>query len=413
MDLSKLCSTYEVLLRHMEKDGYCTQYIKSVEFEINWIKRNPWLSEYKSYLEVYEERIKRGRNPVLSQSRIYHKRSLYTLLQRFEESGEFPNHHNKIPIVKKSAYTNLNDYFKKIVDKFKEGAIESNYSQSTIDKCVSKVSCFFLFLQNKGHNSIETVTESDVLSFFTGEDGELCRSRSYKRDIETVLVFCSNMSEGINRIKHFLPPIKKRRKNVQYLTQEESDNIRDTLESDTSDLSKRDIAIGMLLYFTGMRAGDISDLRFSDIDWTKETIYRAQNKTGVFLEIPMSVNVGNALYDYINEERPDNSDPHVFLWCKPPFEPIDASAIWPITARIYKAANIRQNPGDRRGSHLFRHHVATHLAMKGFSQPVISEILGHEAPESLDYYLSSDIEHLRTCALSIEDYPVTEEVFQL
>ena len=54
----------------------------------------------------------------------------------------------------------------------------------------------------------------------------------------------------------------------------------------------------------------------------------------------------------------------------------------------------------------------THLAMEGFSQPIISEILGHEAPESLDHYLSSDINHLRTCALSIEEFPVAEEVFQ-
>jgi hypothetical protein len=50
--------------------------------------------------------------------------------------------------------------------------------------------------------------------------------------------------------------------------------------------------------------------------------------------------------------------------------------------------------------------------MEGFSQPIISEILGHEAPESLGHYLSSDINHLRTCALSIEEFPVAEEVFQ-
>ena len=127
----------------------------------------------------------------------------------------------------------------------------------------------------------------------------------------------------------------------------------------------------------------------------------------------MSVGVGNALFEYITEERPDKPDPHVFLWNKPPYMPIDASVSWPVTAHSYKAAGIRQNAGDRRGSHLFRHHVATHLAMKGFSQPIISEILGHEAPESLNHYLSSDIEHLRTCALSVEEFPVAEEVFRV
>ena len=48
----------------------------------------------------------------------------------------------------------------------------------------------------------------------------------------------------------------------------------------------------------------------------------------------------------------------------------------------------------------------------GISQPVISEALGHINPNSLNHYLSTDIVHLRQCALSIEEFPVDEEVFQ-
>ena len=413
MDLRKLCDTHETLLTRMKEDGYSEDYIKSVRFEINWIKRNPHLSQYSSYLELYEERIKTGRNAIPSLEKIYHKRSLFTLLQRFDENNEFPDRHKKVPIIKKSAYSKLNIYYKAIVDEYKEHATQNNSSKNTITKCVSKASCFFLFLQNQGHISLQTVTEGDVLSFFTDASGNLCKSRSYKRDIESVLAADNHVLEDTKRIRMFLPAIKNRRKNIQYFTRKEAECIRNTLENNTSDLSKRDIAIGMLLYFTGMRAGDISDLCFDDINWDSEIIHRSQNKTSSLVEIPLSVNVGNALYDYIMEERAENPDPHIFLWCKPPFHPIDVSVIWPVTAHIYNAANIRQNPGDRRGSHLFRHHVATHLASKGFSQPIISEILGHDAPESINNYLSSDIEHLRTCALSIKGFPVAEGVFQI
>ncbi|MBR1849155.1 MAG: tyrosine-type recombinase/integrase, partial [Lachnospiraceae bacterium] len=336
-----------------------------------------------------------------------------TILQRFEENNEFPNRHQKVPLVQKTAYSKLHSNFKEIVDYYKGYATQNNHSVNTITKCISKASCFLLHLQRQGHDSLETVAENDVISFFTDDNGVLCRSRSYKRDIESVLVAAEPLNARAKKIRLFLPAIKKRRQNIQYFTQEEALRLRDTLENGATNLTKRDLAIGRLLYFTGLRAGDISSLRLSDIDWQAEVIYLVQSKTGISVEIPMSVGVGNALFEYITEERPDHSDPHVFLWNKPPFTPIDVAVIWPVTAHIYKAAGIRQNSGDRKGSHLFRHHVATHLAMKGFSQPIISEILGHETPESLDYYLSSDIDHLRTCALSIEEFPVAEEVFQV
>ena len=413
MDLQKLFNSYETLLMQMKEDGYSENYIKSVRYEINWIKRNPELLQCTSYLELYEERLKTGRNPEASQERVYHKRSLFTILQRFEENNEFPNHHKKVPLVQKSAYSKLHTAFKELVDYYKRYAVQNDHSVTTITKCVSKASCFLLHLQRSGHDSLETVTETDVISFFTDGNGVLCRSRSYKRDVETVLVAAESLNPLTKKIRLFLPAIKKRRQNIQYFTQEESLRLRDTLENGATELTKRDLAIGMLLYFTGLRAGDISDLQLNEIDWQAEVICCKQSKTGLLVELPRSVGVGNALFEYITEERPDKPDPHVFLWNKPPFTPINVAVIWPVTAHIYKAAGIRQNAGDRRGSHLFRHHVATHLAMKGFSQPIISEILGHEAPESLNHYLSSDIDHLRTCALSVEAFPVAEEVFQV
>ena len=40
-------------------------------------------------------------------------------------------------------------------------------------------------------------------------------------------------------------------------------------------------------------------------------------------------------------------------------------------------------------------------------------ILGHADPNSLNYYLFADMTHLRECALSITDFLVNEEVFQV
>ena len=69
--------------------------------------------------------------------------------------------------------------------------------------------------------------------------------------------------------------------------------------------------------------------------------------------------------------------------------------------------------GGRTGVRIFRHHLATALLENQVSPPVISSILGHTSPESINPYVDADLEHLRECSLSIEDYPVAQKVFEL
>lgn len=76
-----------------------------------------------------------------------------------------------------------------------------------------------------------------------------------------------------------------------------------------------------------------------------------------------------------------------------------------------KKANIRNHPCDKKGFHLFRHHLATSLLENGVEQPIISRTMGHQSPESLDTYLGADFIHLKECALSIKCFPIKEEVF--
>ena len=80
--------------------------------------------------------------------------------------------------------------------------------------------------------------------------------------------------------------------------------------------------------------------------------------------------------------------------------------------KVFNEADVRRE-GGRTGVRIFRHHLATSLLANDTEAPVISSILGHRDPNSLNPYLDADIEHLRECALSIEQYPVAEEAFML
>jgi integrase len=90
---------------------------------------------------------------------------------------------------------------------------------------------------------------------------------------------------------------------------------------------------------------------------------------------------------------------------------LTSGSIANIVGKILHAAGIRQSQGERRGTHIFRHYLASSLLENGIPQPVISKVLGHTAPNSLEPYLRADFIHLKECALSIDCFPVFEEVF--
>lgn len=209
----------------------------------------------------------------------------------------------------------------------------------------------------------------------------------------------------------FIPATKEVRKNIQYLTPQEAQAVLDAMDDISNTLALRDRAIGKLAYYTGLRCCDIATMELASIDWERDLIRIRQQKTEEPLELPLTATVGNAIYDYITNERPPSDCPILFLTQIGPYRGMESASIWRVAARIMEEAGIRQSKGDRRGFHVFRHHLATTLLGNGVPQAVISGALGHAAPESVEAYISADLAHLKGCALSIARFPVPEGVF--
>jgi len=176
-------------------------------------------------------------------------------------------------------------------------------------------------------------------------------------------------------------------------------------------LTLRDKAIGTLALIYGLRCCDIAKLKVDEVDFDAEKISICQQKTAVPIVLPLTATVGNAIYDYAELERPQNGSEFIFLSENRPYGRITEGSIGNIAAKIMAAAGIRQNAGDRKGFHIFRHRLATDLLGNGVPQPIISKITGHTSPDSLETYLSADFVHLKECALSIERFPLRREVF--
>ena len=248
-------------------------------------------------------------------------------------------------------------------------------------------------------------------AFFVNDSSNVSKCSSYKKEIAAVFKTGAEWNKECLALLAYLPQIRPRRKNIQFLTTEEVEAIRTLLDDGSSGLSLRDRAIGKLLFFTGMRACDIAELKLADVNWDADEIRVSQQKTDGPLVLPLTATIGNSIYDYLENERPKSCDRHLFLSEVYPHYPFAAGAVWSQVDKIYDGAAIRQKKGDRRGTHLFRHNVATSFLSSGVPRPIISQTLGHVDPNSLESYLHADLVHLKECALSVVGFPVGEEVF--
>ena len=385
MNIANLLNNFDDLTDYMKANNYSNAYICKLKTEVNWLKKNHHLVD--SYEEAYYLRVSR----LPEGSGLFrHYRSLYSVLRNFALDDIYPSRRKDHPLFENNSYSRLNNNeLRTVVDLYEEKASARGLKGTTVRSVVSNASSFLLFQQEKGINNLRDITEESTEAFFTDNNGKLNKSYSSKRQIS--LLFKEDLGpfdEDAKRILSYLPSIKSKRKNIQYLKKDEMEAVHNTLNKndDESPLSLRDIAVCSLLVFTGIRACDIAALKIEDIDWNNDIINIVQ--------------------------RCD--DVHIFLADMPSSDrPLCAGSISNIAAKLYDVSYIRLKDGDRRGTHLFRHNAATTMASSNVPRPVISSVLGHDDPDSVDAYISADIEHLRECALSVEKFPVKKEVFEL
>jgi site-specific recombinase XerD len=153
----------------------------------------------------------------------------------------------------------------------------------------------------------------------------------------------------------------------------------------------------MLLARLGLRANEISQLTLDDLDWHSGQL-TVQGKGGQRTLLPLPVDVGAAIADYLQRGRPRSDSRRVFLRDLAPHVGFASSSAISVIART---ALTRAGIDDvrRKGAHLFRHSLATQLLRAGASLMQIGQVLRHENMDSTRIYAKVDIRALRTLAL--------------
>lgn len=170
---------------------------------------------------------------------------------------------------------------------------------------------------------------------------------------------------------------------------------------DTSSASGlRDYALLLLMSTYGLGAGEAIRLKFDDIDWVTGTIKLIRPKTGVAYTLPMLPKVAEALALYLRDSRPRNTPTrHVFIQMKMPFGPLGSSS--PVRHILIKHAKAAGLNAPYLGSHALRFSNAARQVDLGIRPRVLSDLLGHSAPESISAYVRIATETLREISLPV------------
>jgi integrase/recombinase XerD len=120
-----------------------------------------------------------------------------------------------------------------------------------------------------------------------------------------------------------------------------AEDVERVIGSCTNDVFKlRDRAVRLLLARLGLRASEVAQLKFADLDWRKEGITVCGKGRRQEL-LPLPQEVGNAILRYLNQSRPPLRVPEVFTTILAPIHPLTRAAVTHIVRSALPRAAIK------------------------------------------------------------------------
>ncbi len=316
---TKLEEILRLTLESLQKQEYSTETLLRYQKKFNALNsfaHSRGISEPSDGL--FQEYLSDNKNKYTGEYSVFKDRQrirVVNLIKSYITNGEADTSRRK----GKSAYDSIQtEQLKKELDRFITILEEEPLRPNTIYTYKRIVAYLLIYCEKKSYRSINELVSGDIRNFIL---------YLYEQGYFKPTTITSGLS-GLKRflslhpdIEHFIMELPTRlpreRKIIEIYSETETYAINEIL-SDGS-LSKRDKAICLLLLETGLRAVDVCNIKLSDIDWNKDVIYIKQQKTGMVLNIPLRKSYGNAIVDYILNERPECNSKYLFVRELAPF----------------------------------------------------------------------------------------------
>lgn len=238
------------------------------------------------------------------------------------------------------------------------------------DNSVSQyISCAKLFLEKfKDKDSLKHINEQDIKEFLYAFK-EHNTQRAYHSAIKSLYKLVAKQPNKFRFIKY----CKKKQKLPIVLSVEEVGRVIFC----ASNLKHKTILC--LMYSTGVRVGEVVDLKISNIDSSRMIINIQDAKGGKDRQVPLDPTLLQLLRLYYKEYKPKE---YLFNGQSKESLQYSESSIAQFLQKYVDKAGIKK----RVYPHLIRHCNATHLLESGTDLSIIQKLLGHSDIKTTQIY---------------------------
>lgn len=157
-------------------------------------------------------------------------------------------------------------------------------------------------------------------------------------------------------------------------------------------IGRRDRAILLLLWRLALRRGEVAAMTLDDLDWRTGEL-RVCGKSRRVEVLPLPVDVGEALAEYVRDDRPRVERRAVFVAVNAPHGPLTPATVGRVVAAAARRAGV-----SGVTAHRLRHTAATEMLREGASLTEIGQVLRHRQTQTTAIYAKVDVETLRSVA---------------
>jgi integrase/recombinase XerD len=272
-------------------------------------------------------------------------------------------------------------------------ASERQMSLNTVAAYRRDLARFFLWLAGRG---LATLTTSDLADYPAWLTDQGLASTSVARHVVSLKSFFRYLVlEGVlNENQAALVASQKLWRRVpKVLSAAEVDRLL-TAPLAGEPLWRRDRAILELLYATGARVSEVSNLRLRDVHLA-ERFCLCHGKGDKERMVPMGVSAQQMVAAYLERERPKlakRRDPESeFLFLSSRGSRLGRERIWELLKKSSRSAGV----SAKISPHSLRHSFATHLLAGGADIRHVQELLGHASIATTQLYTHVDASKLK------------------
>lgn len=272
---------------------------------------------------------------------------------------------------------------------------ERRYSDNTVIAYKNDIEHYIGFLDKEDFGDLDEIS-SKVAEFYLGELRDEYTPKSIQRKVsslKTMYNYFVNLNEMESNpfISVTLPKLEKRL--PKFIYENEIQDFFDSIDV-TTERGKRDKLIFMLLYGSGLRVSELTDLKLKDLN-IEDRVISVHGKGSKDRLVPINKETQKEFKTYLSIARPvllsksdDLDNDNVFLNFK-------GTSLTPRGVRDILNRLIKETSSTLRVSpHTFRHSFATHLLNNGMDVRMVQELLGHSNLSTTQIYTKISKENL-------------------